>query len=790
MNTNTNHSPGIDQNAAPSPDQSAIDPVCGMTVDLSKAKPSLEHAGESYHFCSQGCRDKFDADPEFYISGAHKRKSAAAPEGTTYTCPMHPEIVQDHPGDCPICGMALEPMGVPTDEPNPELIDFTRRFWISAALSIPLLILTMGPMVGLNVREWIGERTTILIELALATPVVLWAAIPFFKRGWNSILNRSPNMWTLIMLGVGAAYGYSVVAALAPGSFPASFRDAEGNVPVYFEAAAVIVALVFLGQVLELRARERTGSAIRALLDLAPKTARRINGDGSERDVPIENILTGDRLRVRPGESVPVDGVVLEGRSSLDESMITGEPIRVEKVEGDGLTGGTLNGTGSLIMEAQKVGGDTMLSRIVDMVASAQRSRAPIQGLADRVASYFVPAVVLVAIIAFIVWATVGPPPAMVHALVAAVSVLIIACPCALGLATPMSIMTATGRGAQSGVLIKDAEALERFAKVDTLVVDKTGTLTEGKPKFSDIVTLDDVEEADLLGLAAALEKGSEHPLAEAIVSGAEERDIAVADARDFEAITGKGVRGTVDGRSVALGNRAMMDELGLDSAPLRSQADELRDDGKTAMFVALDGKLAGLVAVADPIKATTEIAIKALHDAGLRIIMATGDNERTALSVARKLGIDEVRADVLPEDKKALVDELHASGHLVAMAGDGVNDAPALAAAEVGIAMGTGADVAVESAGITLVKGDLTGIVRARRLAQATIRNIKQNLFFAFAYNAAGVPIAAGILYPITGALLSPMIAAAAMSLSSVSVIGNALRLRAVRLDPRKDSV
>ena len=592
------------------------------------------------------------------------------------------------------------------------------------------------------------------------------------------------------MLGVGAAYGYSVVAALAPGSFPASFRDAEGNVPVYFEAAAVIVALVFLGQVLELRARERTGSAIRALLDLAPKTARRINGDGSERDVPIENILTGDRLRVRPGESVPVDGVVLEGRSSLDESMITGEPIRVEKVEGDGLTGGTLNGTGSLIMEAQKVGGDTMLSRIVDMVASAQRSRAPIQGLADRVASYFVPAVVLVAIIAFIVWVTVGPPPAMVHALVAAVSVLIIACPCALGLATPMSIMTATGRGAQSGVLIKDAEALERFAKVDTLVVDKTGTLTEGKPKFSDIVTLDDVEEADLLGLAAALEKGSEHPLAEAIVSGAEERDIAVADARDFEAITGKGVRGTVDGRSVALGNRAMMDELGLDSAPLRSQADELRDDGKTAMFVALDGKLAGLVAVADPIKATTEIAIKALHDAGLRIIMATGDNERTALSVARKLGIDEVRADVLPEDKKALVDELHASGHLVAMAGDGVNDAPALAAAEVGIAMGTGADVAVESAGITLVKGDLTGIVRARRLAQATIRNIKQNLFFAFAYNAAGVPIAAGILYPITGALLSPMIAAAAMSLSSVSVIGNALRLRAVRLDPRKDSV
>lgn len=787
MNTHTQAEPSALANDNQS--GTATDPVCGMSVDLSLGKPTLKHGDEIYHFCSQGCHDKFEADPEFYVSGAHKRQSKAAPEGTTYTCPMHPEIIQDHPGDCPLCGMALEPMGIPTDEPNPELIDFTRRFWISAALSIPLLILTMGPMVGLPFREWIGERTTILIELALATPVVLWAAIPFFKRGWNSILNRSPNMWTLIMLGVGAAYGYSVVAALAPGTFPASFRDTEGNVPVYFEAAAVIVALVFLGQVLELRARERTGSAIRALLDLAPKTARRINSDGSERDVPIENILAGDRLRVRPGESVPVDGVVVEGRSSLDESMITGEPIRVEKTDGDKLTGGTLNGTGSLIMEAQKVGGDTMLARIVDMVASAQRSRAPIQGLADRVASYFVPTVVLVAIIAFVVWATVGPPPSMVHALVAAVSVLIIACPCALGLATPMSIMTATGRGAQSGVLIKDAEALERFAKVDTLVVDKTGTLTEGRPQFSDIVTLDGVENDELLGLAAALEKGSEHPLAEAIVSGAQERGLTVADARDFDAITGKGVRGTVNGRSVALGNRAMMDELGLNPEPLRSQADELRDDGKTAMFVALDGKLAGLVAVADPIKATTEIAIKALQEAGLRIIMATGDNERTALSVARKLGIDEVRADVLPEDKKALVDELHASGHLVAMAGDGVNDAPALAAAEVGIAMGTGADVAVESAGITLVKGDLTGIVRARRLAQATIRNIKQNLFFAFAYNAAGVPIAAGILYPITGTLLSPMIAAAAMSLSSVSVIANALRLRTVRLDPRKAS-
>jgi len=760
-----------------------IDPVCGMTVDRDAGKPFHVHADETYHFCSQGCHDKFEVDPHFYLSGASKRKVKAAPKGTLYTCPMHPEVVEDHPADCPLCGMALEPMGIPTDEPNPELIDFTRRFWISAVCAVPLVVLTMGGLVGLNIRGWLGEGNTILLELLLATPVVLWAAVPFFKRGWSSLQNRSPNMWTLIMLGVGAAYGYSVVAALMPGLFPDSFQETDGTVPVYFEAAAVIVALVFLGQLLELRARERTGSAIRALLDLAPKMARRINDDGSERDVPLENILEGDQLRVRPGDSVPVDGVVLEGHSSVDESMITGEPIAIEKVMDDSVTGGTLNGTGSFIMKAHRVGGDTMLAKIVEMVASAQRSRAPIQGLADKVASYFVPTVVLVAIVAFAIWSMLGPQPALVHALVAAVSVLIIACPCALGLATPMSIMTATGRGAQAGVLIRDAEALERFAKVDTLMVDKTGTLTQGKPELSDVIALKGFEESDVLALAASLEKGSEHPLAEAIVTGAEDRGLKFKKVSGFEATTGKGVSGKVGQRDVSLGNQAMMVMLGLETDDVRDQADLLRDAGKTAMFVAIGGKLAGIIAVADPIKETTAEAIQSLHASGLKIIMATGDNEKTARSVAIKLGIDDVRADVLPEDKKRLVDELHAQGRLVAMAGDGVNDAPALAAADVGIAMGTGADVAVESAGITLVKGDLNGIVRARILAEATISNIKQNLFFAFAYNAAGVPIAAGILYPVTGWLLSPMIAAAAMSLSSVSVIGNALRLRNIDL-------
>jgi Cu+-exporting ATPase len=764
-------------------DGTEIDPVCGMSVDPNKNKPSHNHDDTIYHFCSQKCHDKFEVDPEFYITGNHKRKTKKEVAGTEYTCPMHPEIIQDHPGDCPICGMALEPKGIPTDEPNEELIDFTLRFWVSAICAIPLLILTMGPIVGLNIREWFGEKTTIWIELALSSPVILWAAIPFFKRGWNSIINRSPNMWTLIMLGVGAAYGYSLIASLVPGLFPASFREIDSTVPVYFEAAAVIVALVFLGQVLELRARQQTGSAIRTLLNLAPKMARRINSDGSERDVPLENILVGDRLRVRPGESVPVDGIVLEGRSSIDESMISGEPIAVEKSEKDNLTGGTLNGTGSLIMVAERVGGDTMLAKIVDMVSSAQRSRAPIQGLADTVAGYFVPIVVLVAFIAFLIWALIGPQPALVHALVVAVSVLIIACPCALGLATPMSIMIATGRGAQSGVLVRDAEVLERFAKVDTLIVDKTGTLTEGKPKLTDSIAIDGFDQNELITLAASLEKGSEHPLAEAIINGAKDRGLKLSNSEEFEAITGKGVTGKVGSKKVSLGNASMMEALNIDISPLRQQADELRDEGKTAMFIEIDNHFSGLIAVADPIKASTYEAIKSIHAAGLKIIMATGDNKRTAMAVASKLGIDEIRADVLPEDKKALVDELHSKGNCVAMAGDGVNDAPALAAADVGIAMGTGADVAVESAGFTLVKGNLDGIIRARNLSQATITNIKQNLFFAFAYNAAGIPIAAGILYPLTGWLLSPMIAAAAMSLSSVSVIANALRLRHVDL-------
>lgn len=768
--------------AAPDKYVSAKDPVCGLDVARDSARHFLKHEGSGYYFCSSSCAGKFTVEPAKYTSG--KPAAAPAPKGSQYTCPMHPEIVRDKPGSCPICGMALEPMMPSADDgPNPELVDFTRRFWISAVLSIPLLIITMGPMVGLPTRDWIGEPLASWLELILATPVVLWAALPFFHRGLDSFRNRSPNMWTLISLGVGAAYLYSVVATLFPDLFPHQFRGHGGSVPVYFEAASVIVALVFLGQVLELRARERTGSAIRALLDLAPKTARRIAADGSETEVPLEEVVSGDRLRIRPGDGVPVDGIVLEGRSSVDESMITGEPVPVEKVEGERVTGGTLNKNGSLIMRADKVGADTVLSQIVDMVAKAQRSRAPIQGLADRISFYFVPAVVVIAIIAFIVWALIGPEPSMVFAIVSAVSVLIIACPCALGLATPMSVMTATGRGAQAGVLIKDAEALERFAKVDTLIVDKTGTLTEGRPQLTDVVAADGISGDELLSLAAGLEKGSEHPLAEAIVDGASKRGVTVPDAQDFESITGKGVSGTVSGRKVALGNAAMMADLGLEFAGLASRADSLRAEGKTAMFVAVDGKPAGIVAVADPIKTSAAVAIRELHDLGLRIIMATGDNARTAKAVAEKLGIDEVRADMLPESKKALVDELRAKGQGVAMAGDGVNDAPALAAADVGIAMGTGADVAMESAGITLVKGDLGGIVRARKLARGTIRNIKENLFFAFIYNLLGVPVAAGVLYPVLGTLLSPMIAAAAMSLSSVSVIANALRLRAIKL-------
>ncbi|MGY9039788.1 MAG: heavy metal translocating P-type ATPase [Rhodobacterales bacterium] len=757
------------------------DPVCGMTVAV---KPDGRHAAfgdETFHFCSEKCQTKFKEDPWFYATGRSAERPKVAPADAQYTCPMHPEIIRDAPGACPICGMALEPM-VPSDEPSEELTDFTRRMWISAGAAVPLIVLTMGGVVGLPVRDWIGHQMASYLEFVLATPIVLWAALPFFKRGWDSVVNRSPNMWTLISLGVGAAYLYSIFATFLPGLFPEQYRMGYG-VGTYFEAAVVIIALVFVGQVLELRARERTGDAIRALLDLAPKTARRISPDGTEYDAPLENIMEGDKLRVRPGDAVPVDGTVIEGRSSLDESMLTGESMPVEKGPGDAVTGATINKNGSLVIEAGKVGADTVLAQIVTMVSNARRSRAPIQGLADRVSAIFVPTVVGIAILAFVAWMIFGPEPALVFAIASAVSVLIIACPCALGLATPISITTAAGRGAQAGVLIKDAEALERMAGVDTLIVDKTGTLTRGKPKLTDTLVLGDISEADLLSLAAALERGSEHPLAEAIVEGAEAVGAARQEATDFEAVTGKGVRGEIGGRAVALGNAAMMQEMSLDTSDAEASADALRIEGKTAMFIAVDGALAGIVAVADPIKDSTAQAIKELHAEGLRVIMATGDNERTAQAVAGKLGIDEVRAGVLPEDKKTLIDTLRREGHKIAMAGDGVNDAPALAAADVGIAMGTGADVAMESAGITLLGGDLMGIVRARKLARATLRNIKQNLFFAFAYNTLGVPIAAGLLYPVTGLLLSPMIAAAAMSLSSVSVISNALRLRRIDL-------
>ncbi|MFP5510360.1 MAG: heavy metal translocating P-type ATPase [Alphaproteobacteria bacterium] len=765
----------------PAGTETAKDPVCGMTVAVRTDGHHAAFQGETFHFCSEKCQTKFKADPWFYASGRAAGQKKAAPANVQYTCPMHPEIVRDAPGACPICGMALEPM-VPSDEPSEELTDFTRRMWISAAAAVPLVILTMGELVALPVRDWIGHQTASYLEFVLATPIILWAALPFFRRGWDSTVNRSPNMWTLISLGVAAAYLYSLVATFLPGVFPEQYRMGHG-VGTYFEAAVVIVTLVFVGQVLELRARERTGDAIRALLDLAPKTARRILPDGTEYDAPLENIMEGDRLRVRPGDAVPVDGTVIEGRSSLDESMLTGESMPVEKGPGDAVTGATINKNGSLVIEAGKVGADTVLAQIVAMVSNARRSRAPIQGLADRVSAVFVPTVVAIAIVAFVVWLIFGPEPALVFAIASAVSVLIIACPCALGLATPISITTAAGRGAQAGVLIKDAEALERMAGVDTLIVDKTGTLTMGKPKLTDILVLTDLPEADLLSLAAALERGSEHPLAEAIVEGAEAKGAPRQEATDFDAVTGKGVRGTIGERAVALGNAAMMREMGLDTGAAEAKADTLRAEGKTAMFIAVDGALAGILAVADPIKDSTAQAIRELHAQGLRVIMATGDNERTAQAVAGKLGIDEVRAGVLPEAKKDLIDQLRRDGHKIAMAGDGVNDAPALAAADVGIAMGTGADVAMESAGITLLGGDLMGIVRARKLARATLRNIKQNLFFAFAYNALGVPIAAGLLYPVTGLLLSPMIAAAAMSLSSVSVISNALRLRRVDL-------
>ena len=781
MTNMTEHSRHHGTHGASPDSESASDPVCGMQVKKCADARSSNYDGETWHFCSEGCQTRFDADPYFYASGNAEVAQQAAQPGTQWTCPMHPEIVRDEPGSCPLCGMALEPM-IPSDEPSEELTDFACRLWISAAAAVPLIILTMGELVGLPVRDWLGHQLSAYVEFILATPVLLWAAQPFFQRGLDSIRNLSPNMWTLISLGVGAAYAYSLVATFAPGAFPEEYRMGAG-VGTYYEAAVVIVALVFAGQVLELRARERTGDAIRALMDLAPKTARRILPDGTEYDAPLENIVAGDLLRVRPGESVAVDGEVTEGRSSVDESMITGEPVPVEKTAGDRVTGGTINKNGTLSIRATQVGADTVLAQIVEMVAGARRSRAPIQRLADRVASIFVPTVVAVSVLAFLTWLTVGPQPALTFAIVSAVSVLIIACPCALGLATPISITTAAGRGAQAGVLIKDAEALERMARVDTVIVDKTGTLTEGKPQLTDVVVTEGFDENEMLSLATALERGSEHPLAEAIVDGARARGLDPGRASEFDAVTGKGVTGIVDGRAVALGNSAMMSDLGISADKINDHADTLRSEGKTAMFVAIDGRLAGIVAVADPIKPSTAEAIRELHRLGLTVIMATGDNERTAAAVAHQLGIDEVRAGVLPHDKKTLVDELQAGGAHVAMAGDGVNDAPALAAAEVGIAMSTGADVAVESAGITLMRGDLIGLVRARKLAKATLRNIQQNLFFAFAYNAAGVPIAAGVLYPMLGILLSPMIAAAAMSLSSVSVISNALRLRRVQL-------
>jgi P-type Cu+ transporter len=755
-----------------------------MTVDPATARHRREHGGRTWWFCSQGCARKFEAAPEDYLPGA-RPKAQSAPDDAIYTCPMHPEIEQVGPGDCPICGMALEPKTVSIEDgPSAEYLDMRRRFWISAALALPLVLWVMADhLLGLGLAAAMSRRLAHWLQLALATPVVLWAGWPIFKRCWASFLRLSPNMWTLIGIGVGAAYLYSVVATLAPGVFPAGFRGPDGQVDVYFEAAAAITALVLLGQVLEIRAREQTSGAIKALLGLAPKTARRVRDDGSDEEVALEDVQVGDRLRVRPGDKIPVDGVVQDGRSTVDESMLTGEPVPVEKTAGERVSGATLNQSGSFVMRAERVGSDTMLAQIVQMVAEAQRSRAPIQSLVDRVASWFVPAVVGVAILAFVVWAIFGPPPAMAYGLVAAVSVLIIACPCALGLATPMSIMVGTGRGAQAGVLIKNAEALERFAKVDTLVVDKTGTLTEGKPKVTTLLPAEGVDEGQMLRLAASLERASEHPLAAAIVAAAKERGLDLLDASEFDSLTGKGVRGTIDGRTVALGNRRLLESLHIDPGPLAESAEQRRAEGETVMFVAVDGRPAGLIGVADPIKPTTAGALEALRAEGLRIVMLTGDNRTTAEAVAKKVGIDEIQAEVLPERKNEVVRRLREEGKVVAMAGDGINDAPALAQADIGIAMGTGADVAMESAGITLVKGDLTGLVRARRLSEATMRNIKQNLFFAFIYNALGVPIAAGILYPFTGLLLSPIIAAAAMSLSSVSVIGNALRLKTVKL-------
>ncbi|MGI9414563.1 MAG: heavy metal translocating P-type ATPase, partial [Hyphomicrobiales bacterium] len=788
----------------------ARDPVCGMTVDPATAKHSHDHGGHSYVFCGEPCKDKFSAAPEDYIEedcvvcgrtvqraetehlvkhggdrlflysqeceqdfAAHpddfaaKRPKADMPRGTLYTCPMDPEVVQEGPGDCPVCGMALEPMGVPlpSDQPNPELVSMSRRFWIGLALALPVLVLEMGKHLGLPVDRVVPAGISVWIQFALATPVVLWCGLPFFQRGWASVRSGNLNMFTLIALGTGTAFAYSVVAALTPGLFPASLRGADGVVPVYFEAAAVIIVLVLLGQVLELRARDRTGDAIRALIGLAPKTARIVRDDGTEEEVQLDTVKPGDRLRVRPGEKVPVDGKVVDGRSSVDEAMLTGEALPVEKAPGDTVTGATLNGSGTLVIEARRVGDETVLAQIVQMVAQAQRSRAPIQKLADTVSGYFVPAVVAVALASFIAWSIWGPSPVMSYGLMAAVSVLIIACPCALGLATPMSIMVATGRGAQAGVLIRDAETLERFAGIDTVIVDKTGTLTLGKPAVTAVVPAYTFTDQMILKLAASVELGSEHPLAGAIVAAARELGLDPAPAQEFLAVTGKGARAVVGRKDVAIGNEAFLADVGAKTEEWAEAASARRDQGETVVFVAIGGKIAGMIAVADPIKETTREAIDTLHAEGMRIVMVTGDTERTARVVADQLGIDEVRAGVLPEEKAQIVQGLQTLGAKVAMAGDGINDAPALAQADIGIAMGTGTDVAMESAGVTLVKGDLRGILRAYRLSKATMNNIRQNLFFAFVYNAVGVPVAAGVLYPVFGILLSPMIGAAAMS-------------------------
>ncbi len=758
------------------------DPVCGMTVDPAHAAGAAEYNGRKYSFCSVSCLEKFKAHPEQYV--AQQPTVAPSARSAEYTCPMHPQIVRSEPGPCPICGMALEPREITSDDANPELRDMTRRFWASVLLAAPILALMVSEMLpGRPLQHLLGPTIVLWVQFALATPVVLWAGWPFFERGWASVKNRSLNMFTLIATGTGAAYFYSLFALLLPGFIPNSFRTHGGELGVYFEPAAVIITLVLLGQVLELRARSQTTSAIKSLLGLAPKTARVLREGSREEDIPLDQVHIGDRLRVRPGEKVPVDGVVLEGNTAIDESMISGEPIPVEKNKDDRVTGGTVNGTGGIVMRAERIGADTVLSQIVRMVSEAQRTRAPIQRLADVVAGWFVPAVLLIAVLTFILWGFFGPEPRMAHALVNAVAVLIIACPCALGLATPMSIMVGTGRGASAGVLIRNAEALEAMEKIDTVVVDKTGTLTEGKPKLISVIPAAPFSETEVLGLAASLERASEHPLAAAIIKGAGERGIAITATEGFQSITGKGISGTVQGRNVLIGNAGLLEKLSINLSALTERAETLRREGQTVIFVGIDGQLGGLIGVADPIKASTAEAIQMLHEAGIRLAMLTGDSRSTAEAVAKKLGIDEVYAEVLPEFKSETVKRLQQEGHKVAMAGDGVNDAPALAQADVGIAMGTGTDIAMESASVTLVKGDLRGVARALRLSKATMRNIRQNLFFAFVYNTLGVPIAAGLLYPFFGILLSPMIASAAMTFSSVSVIMNALRLRRVEL-------